>query len=110
LRLLQLQVKFPSGSSDPGDSWFAPRSKILALALAVLALSLLLTGCPKKEGPPNARISTSNRFPESAVVPGAVAFNGERAMEHVKKQLAIGPRVGRFAGTLRAPAVTLSAR
>jgi len=27
------------------------------------------------------------------MAPDAVAFNGERAMEHVKKQLAIGPRV-----------------
>ena len=27
------------------------------------------------------------------VVPGAVAFNGERAMDHVKKQLEIGPRI-----------------
>lgn len=64
------------------------------LGLVVLALSLLLTGCPKDDAPPNSRIATSNRSREtSAVVPGAVAFNGERAMEHVKKQLAIGPRV-----------------
>ena len=27
------------------------------------------------------------------MVPGAVAFNGERAMEHVKKQVEIGPRI-----------------
>jgi len=28
----------------------------------------------------------------SAVIPGAVAFNGERAMEHVRKQVEFGPR------------------
>jgi glutaminyl-peptide cyclotransferase len=64
-----------------------------ALGLGVLTLALFLTACPKEDGQPNARISTTNRSRESAVVPSAVAFNGERAMEHVKKQLAIGPRV-----------------
>lgn len=64
------------------------------LALGVLTLSLFLTACPKDNAPPNARITTSNT-PQQAnpVVPEAVAFNGQRAMEHVKKQLAIGPRV-----------------
>jgi len=40
-------------------------------------------------------MGTANRSPEASprVVPGAVAFNGERAMEHVKKQLEIGPRI-----------------
>jgi peptidase M28-like protein len=65
------------------------------LALCILALSLLLTGCPKNDPPPTARIATSKRPGEAspAVVPGAVAFNGERAMEHVKKQVEIGPRI-----------------
>ncbi|MCA1606437.1 MAG: M28 family peptidase [Acidobacteria bacterium] len=31
--------------------------------------------------------------PSPRVVPGAVAFNGERAMDHVKKQVEIGPRI-----------------
>ncbi len=66
-----------------------------ALALCLLTLSLVLTGCPKNEPPPNARIATSERpaEPNPAVVPGAVAFNGERAMEHVKKQVEFGPRI-----------------
>ncbi|MGH9873328.1 MAG: M28 family metallopeptidase [Pyrinomonadaceae bacterium] len=55
---------------------------------------LFLTGCPKDDSPPRARIGTSNRSTEaSPVVPGAVAFNGERAMDHVKKQMDIGPRI-----------------
>lgn len=67
----------------------------LAIALCLLTLSLVLTGCPKNEAPPNARIATSERSvePNPAVVPGAVAFNGERAMAHVKKQVEIGPRI-----------------
>jgi len=58
-------------------------------------LSFLSTGCPKEERPPSARIGTSDRSREASprVVPGGVAFNGERAMEHVKKQLEIGPRI-----------------
>ena len=67
----------------------------LALPLCLLMLSFLSTGCPKEERPPTARIGTSDRSREASprVVPGAVAFNGERAMDHVKKQLEIGPRI-----------------
>jgi glutaminyl-peptide cyclotransferase len=39
-------------------------------------------------------MGTSNRAREgSPVVPGAAAFNGERALDHVRKQMEIGPRV-----------------
>jgi len=55
-------------------------------------LPLLLTGCPRDEAPPSPRAGissapTSNPAPE----PLAVAFNGERAMDHVRKQIDIGP-------------------
>jgi len=65
------------------------------LVLCILTVPLLLTACPKNDPPPSAGIATSNRAEEAspAVVPGAVAFNGERAMEHVKKQMEIGPRI-----------------
>lgn len=67
----------------------------LGPALCLLTLSFFSTGCPKEERPPNSRIGTSDRSREVSprVVPGAVAFNGERAMDHVKKQLEIGPRI-----------------
>lgn len=67
----------------------------LVMALCLLTLSLSLTGCPKNDTPPKVRVATSNRAEEAnpAVVPGAVAFNGERAMAHVKKQMEIGPRI-----------------
>src|SRR5258705_4845782 len=67
----------------------------LAPALCLLTLSFLSTGCPKEDRPPSARIGTADRSRQASprVVPGAVAFNGERAMEHVKKQLAIGSRI-----------------
>lgn len=38
-------------------------------------------------------MSTTNEKRESPIVPGAAAFNGERAMDHVKKQVEIGPRI-----------------
>ena len=65
----------------------------LFFGICLLSLSALLTGCPKNEGPGKS-ISVSQRPLESptAVVPGAVAFNGERAMDHVRKQVEIGPR------------------
>lgn len=65
------------------------------LVLCLLTVSLFLIACPKNDTPPNVRIATSSRAEETspAVVPGAVAFNGERAMQHVKKQVDIGPRI-----------------
>jgi glutaminyl-peptide cyclotransferase len=69
------------------------RAKTSVHALCLLALLLFLTGCPKDDPPRSSSIKTPNRTVEaSPVVPGAVAFNGERAMEHVKKQVEIGPR------------------
>jgi glutaminyl-peptide cyclotransferase len=64
-----------------------------ALALCLLVPTIFLTGCPKEEKQPSSRIGVSDRKEVSAVVPAAVAFNGERAMEHVKKQIEIGPRI-----------------
>jgi glutaminyl-peptide cyclotransferase len=73
----------------------APKlSRSVVAGLALIA-PLLLAACPKADGPINARgrISTGAPAKESpAPIPGAVAFNGERAMEHVKKQLEFGPR------------------
>ncbi|MFN2515952.1 MAG: M28 family peptidase [Pyrinomonadaceae bacterium] len=65
------------------------------LALSLLILSLWLTACPKNDGPPNTRIGVSERPADSnpPPIPGAVAFNGERAMQHVRKQVDIGPRI-----------------
>lgn len=61
---------------------------------AALSLPFLLAGCPK-ESPPPRRSEVSMR-PQSTETPapiaGAVAFNGERAMDHVRKQVDIGPR------------------
>lgn len=74
---------------------FRARMNNFVITLFLLASSLVLAGCPKKDAPPNSRVATSERTTEASptMVPGAVAFNGERAMEHVKKQVEIGPRV-----------------
>jgi len=65
----------------------------LALAAMVLLMPLLLAACPKNDPPerPRASMSTSPRQP-SAAAPIPVAFNGERAMDHVRKQIDFGPR------------------
>jgi hypothetical protein len=66
-----------------------------ALAPCLLAVSIVLTGCPKNDTPRSASVKSSERPAETnpKVVPGAVAFNGERALDHVKQQMEIGPRV-----------------
>ena len=61
----------------------------------LLCATLLLTGCPKSDKPEQPRSGISERpaTPENpAVVPGAAGFNGERAMDHARKQIEIGPR------------------
>ena len=61
--------------------------------MAVLVAPLLFIGCPKDPPPPRPRasVSTSSR-PAPTSPPIVAAFNGERAMDHVKKQIEFGPR------------------
>jgi hypothetical protein len=66
-----------------------------ATMLSLLVLSVFLTGCPKNDKPEQPRIGVTQSSPTPAnppVVPAAVAFNGERAMDHARKQVEIGPR------------------
>jgi glutaminyl-peptide cyclotransferase len=54
---------------------------------------LFLIACPRNSPPDGGNVGVSTRPANvSPVVPGAVAFNGERAMAHVRKQVEIGPR------------------
>jgi len=68
-------------------------SRIL-LAAIVSAMPLLFAACPKEEPPPRPRASASSG--SRPVVPSSpsviAAFNGERAMDHVRKQIDFGPR------------------
>jgi hypothetical protein len=67
-------------------------NRIGLLAIVILA-PVLITACPKNEPTPRprARMSTTAR-PATPTPPVVAAFNGERAMDHVKKQLDFGPR------------------
>ena len=67
--------------------------KRVGLLAAVLLVPVLLAACPKNDPPPRPRasVSTSPRQP-SVTMPVVVAFNGERAMDHVRKQIDFGPR------------------
>ncbi len=61
--------------------------------MVVLVAPLFFIGCPK-EGPParpRASVSSSSRSVTPSP-PAVAAFNGERAMDHVKKQIEFGPR------------------
>lgn len=68
------------------------RRKVVLLAF-VLVMPVLFAACPKDEPPsrPRATISTRSR-PVPSVAPIVSAFNGERAMDHVRKQIEFGPR------------------
>ena len=67
-------------------------NRVAWLAFALL-MPLLFSACPKNDPPPRPRasISTSPRPPTSSA-PVVAAFNGERAMDHVRKQIDFGPR------------------
>ena len=70
--------------------------KTIALVLSLFASVVLLTACPRNDDrPSNARVSVRRpaATPQPAIVPAAVAFNGERAMDHARKQVEIGPRI-----------------
>ncbi len=54
---------------------------------------MLFIACPRSAPPDGGNVGVSKRPNNvSAMVPSAVAFNGERAMSHVRKQVEIGPR------------------
>lgn len=61
--------------------------------MAVLVAPLLFIGCPKDDPPARPRVTASrSSHPTSPSPPIVAAFNGERAMDHVKKQIEFGPR------------------
>jgi len=60
--------------------------------MAVLVAPLLFIGCPKEDPPSKPRATLSSSARPNPSPPVAVMFNGERAMDHVKKQLEFGPR------------------
>lgn len=74
------------------------RSRRVNLALLFVAVApLFFTACPKGDRPDTSRVGVSVRSPggapSSEPIPSAVAFNGERALDHVRKQLEFGPRI-----------------
>lgn len=65
------------------------------LLVLTISIPLLLLGCPKGDSrPDNSRVGVSMGTPGKAPTPitSAIAFNGERALDHVRKQLEFGPR------------------
>jgi glutaminyl-peptide cyclotransferase len=74
---------------------FQPRAAKSARVLCLLVLVLFVAACPRNDkGPNGPRVSVSDRPAESNTpVSGPTAFNGGRAMDHVRKQIEFGPRV-----------------
>src|SRR5688572_2145790 len=70
----------------------APGSTVQRAALALL-IPLFCAACPKNGPPaqPQIRVSSTTRSAERAR-PIPTAFNGERAMDHARKQVEFGPR------------------
>ena len=73
---------------------FLTKTAKLTLALFLLIVTLGIAACPRNDKGPGTRVGVSERPSEAgSPVPGPTTFNGERAMEHVRKQLEFGPRV-----------------
>ena len=69
-----------------------PSTKRAALLVAALLTPLPFSACPKNDPPPRPRASVSTSQGQSKAAPIPAAFNGERAMDHVRKQIEFGPR------------------
>src|SRR5882762_3711947 len=82
---MQMTLSLNSRTHNRRRSWM--------IGLALVA-PLLFAACPNdKPDSPRGSMSTRTQPPATpAPIPGAVAFNGERALEHVRKQLDFGPR------------------
>src|SRR5688572_26869352 len=62
-------------------------------ALLLVLLPLLFAACPKNQKPPRQpRIGISTGSTPEPLPPIPTAFNGERALDHVRKQIEFGPR------------------
>ncbi len=72
---------------NPPSGWTIGR--VLTLSF-VAGFPLLLTACPRNETP-SPRVSISNSRVTNSPAPIPAGFNGERAMDHVRKQIEIGP-------------------
>ena len=58
-----------------------------------LLAPLLFIACPRSAPPDGGNVGVGTRPSNTpAVLPAAVAFNGERALAHVRKQIEFGPR------------------
>jgi glutaminyl-peptide cyclotransferase len=70
--------------------------QLMGRAVTTVFLALvpfLFIACPRSEPPPQPRVGMSER-PRITPTPAplAVSFNGERALDHVRKQIEFGPR------------------
>jgi len=66
-------------------------ARSLVLASCVL-IPLFFTACPKDNVPVKPRVGMSTAKPAPTIAPAIVTFSGERAMQHARKQVEIGPR------------------
>jgi Zn-dependent M28 family amino/carboxypeptidase len=62
--------------------------------LLLACITLLFAACPKNQKPPRQpRIGVANEpTPPTRLPPLPTAFNGERALDHARKQIEFGPR------------------
>ncbi len=73
---------------------FQTRVAKFGRVLCLFVLALAGTACPRNEKGLGPRVSVSDRPAEATTpVSSPTAFNGERAMDHVRKQIEFGPRV-----------------
>jgi hypothetical protein len=68
------------------------RAARLAQLLCLVVLTLFIAACPGNDKGP--KVSGSDRPAEAnSPVAGGTAFDGQRAMDHVRKQIEFGPRI-----------------
>lgn len=73
---------------------FQTRAARFMVALCLLLIALAGSACPRNDKGPGPRVGVSEPPAETKTpASSATAFNGERAMDHLRKQMDFGPRV-----------------
>ncbi|HKR59095.1 MAG TPA: M28 family peptidase [Pyrinomonadaceae bacterium] len=62
------------------------------MTICLTLIPLLFIACPRSEPPAPPRVGMSNQAATPTPARLTTAFNGERALDHVRKQIEIGPR------------------
>src|SRR5689334_9851621 len=73
-------------------SFFKRQTNFPTHLVLILSLPFIFGACPREDIPRNPRVAVKRSSPTPNDPRTGASFNGERAMDHVRRQIEIGPR------------------